>query len=172
MEKEIIKKLVDDGYSTKQIAKKLNKSQTSIMYWLKKYDLKTNFESFKQIGIKDYGNKRVCPKCTESKDITEFYNRRGKSNSSVYCKICTNLQTIVRQRELKLQSVNYKGGCCQICGYDKCLGALEFHHLDPSVKEFNLSRMKSSTFNEKITKELDKCIMVCANCHREIHYQK
>ena len=59
-----------------------------------------------------------------------------------------------------------------MCGYNKCTSALEFHHLDPSIKEYNkdsrgLNRRRSFE-NSKI--ELDKCILVCANCHREIHY--
>jgi predicted HNH restriction endonuclease len=65
--------------------------------------------------------------------------------------------------------VEYKGGSCVKCGYKKCIGALEFHHIDPSKKDFTLSHLKSSKFDDKIKNELDKCILVCANCHREIH---
>lgn len=61
----------------------------------------------------------------------------------------------------------YKGGRCQTCGYNKCDSALEFHHLDHKKKEFELSGL--SVKFETIKPELDKCIMVCANCHREIH---
>ena len=64
----------------------------------------------------------------------------------------------------KIKSVNYKGGACQMCGLvDDCLSIYDFHHTDPSIKEFKLS---GKPFNKK---ELDKCIMVCANCHRKIH---
>lgn len=60
------------------------------------------------------------------------------------------------------------GGCCQICGYDKCIAALDFHHKDDD-KEFGLSS-KGRTLNfEKMKIEAQKCILVCANCHREIH---
>ena len=65
--------------------------------------------------------------------------------------------------------VDYKGGCCLICGYNKYMGALEFHHLNPKEKDFNLSHMKKYTFDDRIKNELDKCILVCSNCHREIH---
>ena len=65
--------------------------------------------------------------------------------------------------------VEYKGGSCVICGYNHYMGALEFHHLNPKEKDFNLSHMKKYTFDEKIKNELDKCILVCSNCHREIH---
>lgn len=69
----------------------------------------------------------------------------------------------------KANAVEMMGGCCQICGYDKCLSALEFHHIDASEKElppsYAIFRMKWET----VVKELKKCILVCANCHREIH---
>jgi hypothetical protein len=78
------------------------------------------------------------------------------------------LQTIERQRRLKQQAVEYKGGRCVKCGYCRYVGALEFHHLDPSGKDVTISHLGHTTFR-KITAELDKCILVCANCHREIH---
>jgi len=66
-------------------------------------------------------------------------------------------------------AVEYKGGCCQVCGYDKYQGALEFHHKDPSEKDFSLSSKGHCKAWVKVKKELDKCVLVCSNCHREIH---
>ena len=62
------------------------------------------------------------------------------------------------------------GNCCSKCGYDKCMAALEFHHLDPSVKEGGI--IGSTASLEKQRAEAKKCILVCANCHREIHGDK
>lgn len=73
----------------------------------------------------------------------------------------------LRRRILRERSVSYKGGECEICGYNKCLSALEFHHPDPMTKEFNISD-RVTTF-EDIQAELDKCHLLCANCHREVH---
>jgi 5-methylcytosine-specific restriction endonuclease McrA len=136
---------------------------------MKKYGLVSNFESIRFREIKKYGKTRLCPRCKNECDINDFYKRRGKENSSVYCKKCTNLQTIERQHILKQDMVNYKGGKCENCGYDKYLGALEFHHMNPKEKDFNLSQLKSYKFDQVIKNELDKCILLCANCHREIH---
>lgn len=61
----------------------------------------------------------------------------------------------------------YKGGKCAICGYNRCLLALEFHHLDPLEKDFSISSRMTSW--KAIVKELDKCVLLCANCHREVH---
>ena len=76
-----------------------------------------------------------------------------------------------RRNKLKEMLVDYKGGKCEICGYDKCLGALDFHHLNPSEKDFTIGQYNKLSFNE-LKKEVDKCILVCANCHREIHYNE
>lgn len=76
-----------------------------------------------------------------------------------------------RRVELKLKAVELKGGKCSICGYDKCLQALEFHHLDPSTKLIQLSVQSFGSKNwQSIVEELEKCILVCSNCHREIEY--
>lgn len=69
-----------------------------------------------------------------------------------------------RRKELLLQAFGNK---CQVCGYNRCQKALEFHHLDPFKKEFDFSKTIISW--EKTKNELKKCICVCANCHREIH---
>lgn len=71
------------------------------------------------------------------------------------------------RRRQKEKLVEYKGGECEKCGYDKSIQALQFHHLNPDEKDFSISG-KSYSF-EKMKKEVDKCIMVCANCHIEIH---
>jgi 5-methylcytosine-specific restriction endonuclease McrA len=96
--------------------------------------------------------------------------RKGKIQS--YCRKCNHQNTLDRQRDFKKQCVDYKGGKCVFCGYDKYIGSLDFHHLDPAKKDFGLSKVKNTSFNknqDKIKKELDKCILVCRNCHGEIH---
>lgn len=75
------------------------------------------------------------------------------------------------RRRLKEKLVEYKGGKCEICGYDKCIAALDFHHLNPNEKDYSICNGDYKSF-EKVKKEVDKCILVCANCHREIHYKE
>lgn len=113
---------------------------------------------------------KICPHCNVFLSSDDFYRRRKNTDLSVYCKICTNRHAIERFREIKKRSVEYKGGSCQMCGYNKCINALEFHHVDPTQKDFSISKSKGKTF-DKIKPELDKCILVCANCHREIHFK-
>lgn len=74
-----------------------------------------------------------------------------------------------RRKKIKEMAIEYKGGKCCICGYDKCNSALDFHHTDETQKEFGLSVRGLTRSWERTRVELDKCILVCANCHREIH---
>lgn len=75
--------------------------------------------------------------------------------------------TSLYRKNIKMKMVDYKGGRCLICGYKKCIDALEFHHINPDDKDFNISGGTKSF--DYLKSELDKCILVCANCHREIH---
>ena len=71
----------------------------------------------------------------------------------------------------KILAINYKGGKCQRCGYDRCIAALEFHHRNPEDKKRGVdSRALSNCKWETAKKELDKCDLLCANCHREVEY--
>ncbi len=74
-----------------------------------------------------------------------------------------------RRKRIREQAVEYKGGKCVFCGYNKCQAALDFHHLDPKGKDFGLSKNGITRSWVKTKTELDKCILVCSNCHREIH---
>lgn len=74
-----------------------------------------------------------------------------------------------RRRKLKRMLTEYKGGKCQICGYDKYYGALDLHHRGDSPKSFGIAAGGFSRSWEKMKAEADKCILLCSNCHREIH---
>ena len=163
MEKEYLESLIKEGLSIRQIASRINKSDGSVKHCLKKYNLKTC-----KVTINTDTHK-FCPRCNQVKERYDFYSRRGTYGSSVYCKTCTSEQTIERMRDFKNKCVEYKGGECIKCGYSKYNGALEFHHIDPNEKDFNISKIKSYVFSDIVKKELDKCILLCSNCHKEEH---
>ncbi len=74
-----------------------------------------------------------------------------------------------RRRQIRKRAVEYKGGKCQICGYDRCIESMEFHHLNSNNKDFGISEKGYTRSWRKVKAELDKCVMLCANCHREVH---
>lgn len=76
---------------------------------------------------------------------------------------------IKRRKRLKQLAIQYKGGKCEICGYLRDPNALEFHHKDPRQKDFALSSRGLTRSWERVKLELEKCILLCANCHREVH---
>ena len=74
-----------------------------------------------------------------------------------------------RRRKLKQMAVEFLGGECIICGYNKCIGGLTFHHQDGSSKSFGISSKGISRGWEVIKRELRKCVLLCTNCHAEVH---
>ena len=110
------------------------------------------------VGYSKIEGKRICVRCNR-----EYDSKQGESLCSA-CRVTQNRQ------KTKERCIDYKGGSCIFCGYDKCKRALEFHHLDPNEKDFGISN--SSGLNrswDKLQIELDKCVLVCSNCHAEIH---
>lgn len=115
---------------------------------------------------------KVCPICNNT-----FIANNGQRK---YCYNCspTGLPAADRlrllDRKLKHRLVSYKGGKCEKCGYDKCEGALQFHHINPNEKEFTIANINfGEQFNmDTLLAEVDKCMLLCANCHAEIHYKE
>lgn len=115
------------------------------------------------------GGEKECKVCHRVLDEREFYqrsNRRGGTYST--CKKCFNEISQQRKQKIKVTLVERCGGKCCICGYSQCVAALEFHHIDPDKKDVPISLINGKSV-EKIMPELEQCVMVCANCHREIH---
>ena len=78
-----------------------------------------------------------------------------------------------RRDKLRKEFTDYLGGCCSKCGYDKCVDALDFHHLDGNDKDYLVSQMQYSTYSkERIIKEMEKCVILCSNCHRDLHFRE
>lgn len=98
---------------------------------------------------------------------TDHYVR--KDSTGVRCRKCMSVSVQKNREKMARRAIEYKGGCCQVCGYNKCSRALEFHHLDPNTKEFGISKDGQTRGWTRVKKELDKCAILCANCHREVH---
>ena len=82
---------------------------------------------------------------------------------------------IRRQRnkrvELKRKGVEHLGGKCKMCGYNKCIAALDFHHQDPKEKDYDFLKKCEKTW-DLMKEKIKNCILLCANCHREYHWNE
>jgi hypothetical protein len=112
-------------------------------------------------------NEKFCPICKQILNKKCFYFNSKRQLVSGYCKKCHNKIVWKRQKEKKAKAVEYKGGKCYICGYSKYSGALDFHHIDPKTKSLGIVKLINNTWS-LIQKEIDKCVLLCANCHREV----
>jgi predicted HNH restriction endonuclease len=104
-----------------------------------------------------------CKSCGEE-NPNNFYGRKKTE-----CKNCFNRRSVERRQSHKNRAVELLGGKCSNCGYNTYIGALEFHHTDPTKKDMTIAG--SGKKWETIKKEVEKCILLCANCHRELHYK-
>lgn len=130
--------------------KKKNKPQSPVMGTSGKCNICNKILSGKQI--------KFCSKKCKMKD----YILRGKLNFCVE----------KRGEKRKLDLIKINGGRCLICGYNKCLHALTFHHLNPKKKKIMLSQRVCGYLGwEKIERESKKCILLCMNCHMEKHHK-
>ena len=98
-----------------------------------------------------------------------FVMREVNSKKRFRCRKCSTDAVTKRRKKIKFLAVEYKGGCCSKCGYNKSVWALDFHHLNPTEKDFSIGTDGNTRSWDEVKKELDKCIMVCRNCHAEIH---
>lgn len=169
MEKELLENLIRLNFSQREIGEKLGYCQSSVRYWLKMFGLKTNVSKHNEkIKLRI---EKLCPKCNLVKSVDEFYGRSDRDNESGYCKTCSNKATVERVRNVKIKMINYKGGCCKDCGLklnDSHYSVFDFHHTNPKNKDINFGRIKFQKW-EVIKKEIDKCELLCANCHRIKH---
>lgn len=113
------------------------------------------------------GQNKICTRCNQSKDTSEFY-KAGRGGFTHYCKSCNKKISNDRRLKDKIKAVELLGGKCSKCGYDKCYDAFDFHHVSSDEKSFNLNKFGRTSWS-MLEKELKKCVLLCANCHREEH---
>lgn len=183
--KEKILTLREKGLSYDDIKYKLGCSKATISYHCKRYGL-NYIEGFPDTRkIKDKKIEKIinyykthtidetAKKFNISKTTVKRYSKKiiiKKILLSEEERVKRNYVRVkTRRQKLKEIAVKYKGGKCERCGYDKCIWAFDFHHKKPNKKDFSISTYYYLAW-DKIKKELDKCIMICSNCHREIHF--
>jgi len=103
--------------------------------------------------------------------MSNLRKEMGEDKWKQYQSKRNSLKVFLWRKMAKIKLIEYKGGECEICRYNKEIpAAYDFHHLDPEQKDFNIG-FKGRTYSiDRMKKEVDKCKLLCANCHREIHF--
>lgn len=136
--------------------------------------LKTEFHSNNE--TKRWRSNRIrteCKECSRALSRKRYYNKtHGLAKPREYGPLNKSKNNhTTRHIYNKSILVGLFGGKCRVCGYNKCISALDFHHLDGNTKEFGLTKYKICYKNiPKISEEISKCILLCSNCHREEHH--
>lgn len=160
LDRETLAALVEAGLSTRAIAARVERSQTTVRHWLRAYGLRTQASCRPQEDALEAT--RVCV----VHGRTTFV--RYGAGDAFRCLLCRRRRVSERRRRVKSILVAEAGGRCQLCGYDRSPSALHFHHLDPAEKSFGLARRGVTWSLARCRAEASKCVLVCANCHAEI----
>ena len=157
--------LVDAGLTTREIAGRLGFSQSTVRYWLRRHGLRTVRARRKDsAGVRGVDAARRTMDCHRH-GATEFWlDSRG-----IYrCLRCRSEAVARRRRRLKEILVSEAGGRCSLCGYDRYIGALQFHHRKGTAKVFGVSERGLTRSLAAVRAEAAKCVLLCANCHSEV----
>jgi len=155
MNSEAISQLISEGKSTREIADALDVPQTSLRRHMAKIGLKSSFNLY------NFKQKHLCT-CGEL-DPKNFY---GKSKSQ--CKSCHGKEVLRKYKETKEKAIAMYGGRCVNCNYNR-VPALEFHHIDGGLLKDPEFSGKFGWAWSRLLIELEKCVLVCSNCHKLLH---
>jgi transposase len=162
LEHEVLERLVEQGLSIEQRAARVERSRTTVRHWLRRYGLETQWAIRRRASRS--GEALLTLHCRHH-GVVEFALRAG---GGYRCVRCTADAVSRRRRRVKRLLVQEAGGRCSRCGYDRCLGALAFHHVVPAEKSFSLSHRGVSRSIARARDEAAKCVLLCANCHSEV----
>lgn len=164
---EVLELLMDEGASLHEMAEELDRSVSTVRYWLNVYGFGTTRGGRRRKEVaaaRAAGVKRLRRECPRH-GLTEYtLQRRGR----YICNKCRSEAVARRRRKVKEILVKDAGGRCQLCGYDKSTVALHFHHVDPGSKAFGIAANGSTRGIAELRVEAAKCILLCANCHAEV----
>lgn len=166
IERELLAQLVDEGRSIAEIAEALDRGKSTVRYWLRRHGLRT--KTARRAGRArepgEMGLLEVERECGRH-GLTGF---AVESRGYYRCKRCRSEHVAGRRRAVKAALVAEAGGCCCLCGYDRCVSALEFHHLDPATKRLGIAAGGLSHSLQTLRGEIAKCVLLCSHCHAEV----
>jgi transposase len=160
--------LVNEGATLREIAWEFNRSVATIRHWLKKYGVTVDGGRRRALAeeARRTGQKHATLECEHHGSTKFVLEGRGYFR----CIQCRKERVSEWRRRVKRRLVEEAGGACAICGYDRCVAALQFHHLDPGTKLFSLSREGVTRSFAEAQTEARKCVLLCSNCHAEVEF--
>ena len=165
LSREVLAELVDAGLTLHCMAERLGVGTATVRHWLSKHGLQTAAAARRVAPPSEVPlPRRVTRRCQTHGHVTFALEGRGYYR----CTRCRIEQVSKRRRRVKRILVAEAGGRCLLCGYDRHPAALEFHHLDPSTKSFNLALRGVTRRIDELRAEARKCVLLCANCHAEV----
>jgi len=170
MDVEKLKEYLAEGKSTNEIAPLMGlKSGSTVRFWMKKYDLESPLKGGNKSKHLEIDGIKTCSRCNTDKDKSEFRSRSDRNGTlNTYCRSCEAKDSYERYEDLKQELVTFKGDKCALCEKQYHISIYSFHHTGKEHKDFNLADRRHSPMAE-VLRELKKCILVCRNCHAEIH---
>jgi transposase-like protein len=161
LERDLLERLIREGLTVRAIATRLGCSVPRVRYWIARHELSTVAAERRARRLASaIDDVRLC----ETHGLVPHVARA----SGWRCRTCAVEQVSARRRRVKQVLVAEAGGRCAVCGYDRCVRALEFHHLDPTEKRFPLAHRGLSQGIAKLRAEAAKCVLLCSNCHAEV----
>jgi transposase len=166
IERERLEELVGEGLTIAQLAEAFGCGKASVRYWLGKYGLRTRAAEQADATAegRSGGHLTLTRTCSHHGETEFVIEGRGYYR----CRQCRSDQIVRHRRKVKELLVAEAGGGCALCGYHRYLGALEFHHLDPSLKRFHVSGAGVTLSVDEVRAEAKKCVLLCSNCHAEV----
>lgn len=162
MDREELEQLVQEGLTVRAIAARVGRSPTNVRYWLGRHGLATT-RAARRGEVVARGD-RVAGTCRRH-GAGEFVVDGDGTRRCVRCRS----EAVTRwRRRVKEELVAEAGGCCVLCGYDRCVAALHFHHLDPATKRFAVGGQGLTRSRATLRAEAAKCALLCSNCHAEV----
>ncbi|HEX8086762.1 MAG TPA: helix-turn-helix domain-containing protein [Solirubrobacteraceae bacterium] len=162
--RETLERLVERHLTVREIASEVQRSAATVRHWLRRYDLRTTREArLRAKRATPIGGRfvAVCSKHGER----EFVVRRDNTSQCVRCRAEAVAR---RRRRVKALLVAEAGGACALCGYDRCIAALQFHHRDPATKRLEIAGRGTALSLRTLREEARKCVLLCGNCHAEV----
>jgi len=169
LSREQLTALVERGMTIAEIALQLERSRTTVRYWLRRHGLSTQSprgrrRSPEAVAASSAGLVVATMTCRRHGETAYVLDGRGYYR----CRRCRAEAVSRRRRKVKETLVREAGGACAICGYGQNMRALHFHHLEPSEKRIEINAKGVALSLETLRAEARKCVLLCSNCHAEV----